>query len=335
MHLVVEKKYEKADKGLIRIHFAPVQRGVQSATMLFWFPVLLTSQSLSRKLLLHIGPHKTGSTSFQTFIKDRQKQLAASNVLLIQTPLMQHRHVEAGFVAPWAMALQRGWYPGGPRGRITKPMGGWYASKNITDEDLMHEHEAVLATLRSSYPHDVVMSCEELSLLTDRDAWALRNALLDFDVTVVAVYRDLLSRTISLARHLFKHQLLPKINLDWVVGTAKKGRQLYPQMRSAFPDMRLVPIWGPWREGWTLGHALLNVSFGNVLQGSNQSSSEVIANVGSFHTTENCSMLSELMPLAIAEYWESVNKVDASHPILPPQGFFDTMTHHLPFCFDK
>ena len=282
----------------------------------------MSGETPRRRLLLHIGPHKTGSTTFQTYLSTHRRELASRGIGLVSTPLMRRHGVGPGFVAPWAAALRN-------------ETGVWYRRKGITLAMLAKEHNAIVAQLRRG--GDLVMSCEELSILGPTAVNRVRAALRGFDVTVVAVYRDLVSRALSHAT--FNHdQVGTPLTLHKVIHDPTISS--YRKILDLWRPVTLLPLWGPWPDG--ISQAILNTTFPHLTLGPPDETEHRRANQGSYHEAKaspgsedppgggntSCTMLTELMPLALQEYSDLIDDHRS-----PPPEFFQEMLLHLPFCY--
>jgi hypothetical protein len=117
-----------------------------------------------RRLLLHVGMHKTGSTSIQRFLFANRARLHDRGVLYPDGPF-----VEPGHAAHHALA--------------------WRILGRPGFTDLSHWRAAV-EFIRSDASRVVVLSSEDFSLLDTDQIKALAEFLEDFDVRVVQVIRN-------------------------------------------------------------------------------------------------------------------------------------------------
>ncbi len=132
------------------------------------------------RLIVHIGLHKTGTTSIQHYLGGHPFHLHQVGVLYPSTgrhPLASLQHG----------VLARAFDPG-------NPFGGMFALAGPIDRDLLKaafRHEVELAGQRT-----VIVSSEEMSRFDDKSIAAFQHAFSDYDIQPIAFVRnfpDLLS----------------------------------------------------------------------------------------------------------------------------------------------
>jgi len=129
-----------------------------------------------KQVFLHIGTHKTGTTSIQTFLDEHRTRLGSVGARFFDGRLIPHNHVELHLSAM--------------RPGRSSPI---HVLKNIQVDDRFRRrtHRAVRRFLRRSTEERLLFSAEGLSYLRYADEIAfLRSAFAGYPVRVIVFLRD-------------------------------------------------------------------------------------------------------------------------------------------------
>ncbi len=142
-------------------------------------------------MIRHIGTHKTGTTSIQTYLHDNARQFAKYGVGFYPGLLHCENHLEL------SMVTQR-------RGRTSAPR---FCYPNLDLDELTDRTRKQIATFLSDRRlHTFIFSSEDLSMLRHADETSALKALFDADADVEALLylRNKSSYLESYARQLAK-----------------------------------------------------------------------------------------------------------------------------------
>jgi len=181
-----------------------------------------------KKLILHIGQSKTGTTSFQSFCFKHRKKLLAEGTL----------YPEAGLQFTHHRCLARH-YKGEQR-----------------DDALVHRLKREIA---STHCERVLISCESFEDLGVRQAQELLDDFSDMDVSIVCILRNRLDWVQSMYAEYVKkawfsgsfsqfigyrkvHPQLDRV-LNWKAGLSRRENQIIRHMHKLLSDRSSLSFW--------------------------------------------------------------------------------------------
>ena len=146
--------------------------------------------------MIHIGPHKTGSTYIQSSL------LALDSLIRMRSNYVQPFSYDLGFLHPKIQSL------------FTKDLLNLTTTMTTTTTNLTTNYkyiEKMKLFLNKAYKqqHNILISTEDLSVITSNSLKYLNNLLLNNyfkNIKIVIIFRDSLSRTLSNYRHLYSQK---------------------------------------------------------------------------------------------------------------------------------
>lgn len=156
------------------------------------FPELfeIISQVTKKKLFLHIGPPKTGSTSIQCMLNQSYHRLLNCGILYPQGGRLQQ---EENY---WVNRSVGRTFLAGPMN--SHQLFAWAVMDEVEDLNFDTCWSAILTELKQTQAHSVVISGETFARLPDHKISLLRSLLSDFQVSIIVYLRDPFLRTLSL-----------------------------------------------------------------------------------------------------------------------------------------
>lgn len=147
------------------------------------------------KLFLHIGPHKTGTTSVQNFFYDHRKELNKRGLLYPAYSLYDKQHL----LLPLKYL---------PKNQLYESLRG---------EHMAHTVDGFVNSLRSCRSEFIFLSSEAFSelIVRDMDSFSeiMRKLTKMFDVEILYLKRDLFDLSISAYKHLIR--ILDNTNIEY------------------------------------------------------------------------------------------------------------------------
>ena len=136
--------------------------------------------------MIHIGPHKTGSTYIQSSL------LALDSVIRMRSNYIQPFSYDLGFLHPKIQSL------------FTKELMNLAAkTKNFTTNFEYIQKMKIFLDKAYQQQHNILISTEDLCAVSSEGVKYLKNLLVDFRIIkIVIIFRDSLSRTLSNYRQL-------------------------------------------------------------------------------------------------------------------------------------
>jgi hypothetical protein len=136
--------------------------------------------------MIHIGPHKTGSTYIQSSL------LALDSVIRMRSNYIQPFSYDLGFLHPKIQSL------------FTKELMNLVKTKNFTTNFEYIQKMKIFLDKAYQQQHNILISTEDLCAVSSEGVKYLKNLLVDFRfIKIVIIFRDSLSRTLSNYRQLF------------------------------------------------------------------------------------------------------------------------------------
>lgn len=154
--------------------------------------------------ILHIGQHKTGTTSLQHFLRDNRKQLEAIGVY-VATDILGHTLPSQYILSIYALAEERSSFM---KDHILAVEGGGHLK--WIEENLPEAIEKIYATAREKNCSRIIWSNEGLYLLNSVEEYLKLISLFEpfsTEVSAVCCFRDKESFRRSYTNELLKQKL--------------------------------------------------------------------------------------------------------------------------------
>lgn len=183
---------------------------------------------MCKRVILHIGFHKTGSSALQAYFSERVMQLAGVGLAYPNPD------------PPSVVAV------GGCTGNIIQIMYKYgfqgVRSSIATYKDFEHFTSQIKATILAQPQENVLLSSEYLSDLTPRQVNVLAQAMSEFDVTIVCFVRDPFDYILSVWKQEVKTRLIP-MTIDEFIRHKNGKFSMFAGFKNyinAFADVRVL-----------------------------------------------------------------------------------------------
>ncbi len=130
-----------------------------------------------KKLYLHIGTHKTGSTALQVFFSQNRDNLAKNGILYPKVGCPEYSHYGQHLIA-WSFFENQNYLPS---------FNGNILNKSFIAK--MHLIEELNLVSNDDSINTVILSSEEFSVLNESEIEKLAKSLFNFDVEIIIYFR--------------------------------------------------------------------------------------------------------------------------------------------------